>query len=321
MKREYGGRSAGYTIVEAMIFLAVTGAMFLSMMAFISGRRERTEFALAARNFEASLNDIANDVQDGYYSNVTANGSGFSCAPNSGTISNTNSGVNISVSAGTGGQGANRGCLFIGKAIQFSPNGTGMSGSQYILHVLVGRQYKGNIASNGDVDSFYDTGSGVQVLFPTPNLPSVPDASQQLTLGPSAKFGCAYYSTNPAFTPVMTGAGASWCAVNGTGNVSTDTVVFMSTFRGVALGTDDPSGSRQVDFVVPSSSRTLNKSRANAANEVNRFYNSTRSLLNPAGGLMICLESEGTDQYALVTIGGSASRYTAKTQLLEGGCT
>lgn len=321
MKRADGGQSAGYTIVEAMIFLAVTGAMFISMMAFISGRRERTEFVLSARDFETSLNDIANDVQNGYYANVTSTGREIACTPTSGAINNINSGVNVTAATMSGGQGANRGCLFIGKSIQFSPRGGGMTGSQYLVHTLIGRQYKDNNINNGDADNFYATGSGVQVVYPTANHPSVPDGSQQLTLGPSAKFGCVMYSNSAGFTPTITGIGTDWCDANATGSISTDTVVFMSTFRGVTLAGDDPAGSRQVDFVVPTRSLPLNRTIPAGANVVNTFYDHTRSLLNPNGGLMICLESEGTDQYAIITIGGNASRYTAKTEIYAGGCT
>ncbi len=69
-----GNRSTGYTIVETMIFLAVSSLMFISAMILINGRQSRAEFIQAVRVFEANLRDVANDVSTGYYANTTQAG-------------------------------------------------------------------------------------------------------------------------------------------------------------------------------------------------------------------------------------------------------
>ncbi|HSX44369.1 MAG TPA: hypothetical protein VLE69_03715, partial [Candidatus Saccharimonadales bacterium] len=63
------GQSGGFTIVETMIVLAVTGFMFFSAMLFISGQQAKTEFTQAAHETEAKINDVLNDVSTGVYNN------------------------------------------------------------------------------------------------------------------------------------------------------------------------------------------------------------------------------------------------------------
>ena len=74
MKRASGGRSHGFTIVETMIVLAVSGALFTSAIFFIGGRQQKAEFTASVRNFETSINDIANDVSDGYFADNAGTG-------------------------------------------------------------------------------------------------------------------------------------------------------------------------------------------------------------------------------------------------------
>ena len=62
----------GYTVVEVLIFLAVTSFLFVAVVATLGAQQRRTEFALAAREFDSQIQDIMNDVSTGYYYN-TAN--------------------------------------------------------------------------------------------------------------------------------------------------------------------------------------------------------------------------------------------------------
>ena len=60
-------RGGGYTIVETLIFLAVSSAMFVSAMLLISGQQNKAQFVNAVRDFEAQLRDVANNTFTGYY--------------------------------------------------------------------------------------------------------------------------------------------------------------------------------------------------------------------------------------------------------------
>lgn len=59
----------GYTIIETIIFLAVTGAVFASTITIVSGQQARTEFTQAVRDVQTRIQDISNDVTTGFYHN------------------------------------------------------------------------------------------------------------------------------------------------------------------------------------------------------------------------------------------------------------
>lgn len=102
----------GFTIVESMIVLAVTGAMFIIAMVAFNGQQERTRFSQATRDAESRISDIANDVSTGYFPEAAD----WVCRPQSGAS------PQIVNQPNAGGQGTNEGCIFLGKAIHFGPD-------------------------------------------------------------------------------------------------------------------------------------------------------------------------------------------------------
>jgi hypothetical protein len=122
---------AGYTIVETMIFLAISVAFFGSVVSTMSRQTTRTRFTESVETFEARLQDVLNDVSTGFY----PSNSDFRCIAsiNGPTFSN-----------GANQQGTNTGCVFVGKAIQFAPN-TGAG--NYNIFTMVGNRL-GTDASN-----------------------------------------------------------------------------------------------------------------------------------------------------------------------------
>lgn len=127
----------GYTIVEVMIFLAVTSALFLVAMVAINGRQAQTEFAQGARDFHSRIDDIINDASNGNFPttpNLTCNVSGDS-APN----------VN-SDSGSPKDQGTNQDCINMGKVVQLKINSKDLS-----LYTVVGRR---QTSAKNDVSNF-----------------------------------------------------------------------------------------------------------------------------------------------------------------------
>ncbi len=116
--------SRGYTIVEVMIFLVVSGALMGSAMTMISGQEEKTRFSQSVRTFEQDIQDIFNDVSTGYYSASSPENVNFKCTPGA-------SG-SVSVTAGSSEQGSNQGCVFLGKIVQLT-NGS----DQYSVYTLI----------------------------------------------------------------------------------------------------------------------------------------------------------------------------------------
>jgi hypothetical protein len=128
-------KQAGYTIVEVMIFLAVTTGLFIIANAAFSGQNERTQFSQAVRGTESQIQDWINDVNTGYYPDVA-----FNCSKGGNT--------QPTISSGSYGQGTRDGCIFVGKVVRFKD-------SRHIsLDTLAGNREK---ATGGEVESIEDT--------------------------------------------------------------------------------------------------------------------------------------------------------------------
>lgn len=100
-------KNRGFTIIEAMIVLAVTSAMFIVAMLAFNGQQERTRFTQGTRDFESKLRDVANDIRTGYFSDTKA----FTC---------NGTGTSVTFTSGTNTQGTNESCIFLGKAVQLT---------------------------------------------------------------------------------------------------------------------------------------------------------------------------------------------------------
>ena len=92
----------GFTVVETMIFLAVSGMLFFSAMTLIGGQQEKAEFNYGIQEFTAQVRDIINDVSTGFYP--------------------VDPGTNCFVTGTTTAQGTNSGCTFIGRVMHFGAN-------------------------------------------------------------------------------------------------------------------------------------------------------------------------------------------------------
>jgi type II secretory pathway pseudopilin PulG len=108
--------ASGYTIIETIIFLAVSSALMASAMAVISGKQDRTRYTQTVATFEQELKDTLNDVSTGYY----PNSGNFSCVKESFPAGRNNIKTLNITSPGNKEQGANSECIFLGKAIEFT---------------------------------------------------------------------------------------------------------------------------------------------------------------------------------------------------------
>jgi hypothetical protein len=155
----------GYTIVEVLIFIGVSAAIFFSAMTAIGGRQEQVQFAQSVREFDAKVRDILNDVTTGYFpTNETVQCEVVNGKPEITIDSDTNLGTNSE-------------CIFVGKAIQFMPDG---KGEQIAIYTLAGRRYEDEdltpttsiaeahpvaIARSGDNPSFKDATEQYDLLY------------------------------------------------------------------------------------------------------------------------------------------------------------
>jgi len=100
---------AGFTILEVMIVLVVTGVLFISAVVLINGRQNRTQFQVAINLVQQQIQQIINETNNGYFPKDTA----YTCARGV-------AGPPVLTAVASGDhQGTNSGCLFLGKVIQF----------------------------------------------------------------------------------------------------------------------------------------------------------------------------------------------------------
>lgn len=278
----------GYTIVETLIFLAVSATMFLMAMGLIRGQQNKAEFTNSVREVESRLIELTNNMATGYYQN-TAN---FSC-----TVDGTNKPV---FSASPNEQGANKDCILVGTVIKFNAD------DSYDQFTVAGARKFGSTLvtklSDAQPQAVYEAGG-----VPISNV-----APHNVTLYGS-KLGCiakAASCTPGANTAAAVGVFASLSAV-GTGintqgsSVQSDLIFYPSS-------TVDKSDNNPASVATKISSPVTSYDTAFlAANQ------------NPASGVTICLLSGTTDQYALLHLGGQtgAGNKLAVTTEIKSGST
>jgi competence protein ComGC len=131
-----GGRgTSGFTIVETLIVLAVTGFLLFVAIAAVQGRTSHTEFTQAINEVQSQVQEVVDNASDGYY----INNNDINCTAAGTTITLKNSNPNA--------EGTNVGCTLLGNALQFfSASGT------YNTYAIVGLQCAGGtspVSSNG----------------------------------------------------------------------------------------------------------------------------------------------------------------------------
>lgn len=102
-----GGKTPlGYTIIEVMIVLAVSGIMFLIAANFINGKQAKTAFTQGTNETASQIQNVIEQVSNGKYSDIPLN-----CSFD---------GTTTTVTGGAQSQGTNPTCTFLGKLLRFS---------------------------------------------------------------------------------------------------------------------------------------------------------------------------------------------------------
>jgi type II secretory pathway pseudopilin PulG len=131
----YRRGTGGYTIVEVIIVLTVSALLFAASVAGYNMQNQRTAFTDSVNNLAQDIQDVLNDVDNGFY----PSDSSFTCtAP-----ANGNPVIDPTTPSQ---QGTNTGCIFVGKAIQFAPAGTNSAALD--VYTVVGRRIKDGTAND-----------------------------------------------------------------------------------------------------------------------------------------------------------------------------
>lgn len=271
-------RVDGFTVVETMIVLAVTGGLFVAIAATLSGRQNAAEFTHAIQSVQSQIQQTINQVSQGFYPNQ----SNFGCANGAGTVQLT---------IGTNTQGTNQDCVFLGKVMQFGLPGA--NGEAYQIYTIAGLR----CGTNGVVCP------SASAIGTSPFY-----TSQPTVLGVGGDY--ADYSTSRALEYGLTTAWVrsynnSSCTSSG---CSLGSVAFLMEPGSLSSTGTYNSGAQQVDL-IPIVGTTLTQNMSQAATQINTsLQDSTLSNdapINPSSGVQICFKSGGTNQSGLITIGGS----------------
>lgn len=129
----------GYTIIEVMIVLGITGVLFSSAVLVFHGQQGKTSLSQNMYDFTSKLQSYVTEVNSGVYSDASA----YGCSISSGraTLSATS-------------PGTNNDCLFVGRAIQLIPD----SSDVYVYTIIGNRnQYSGANDTGKTAQSLEDT--------------------------------------------------------------------------------------------------------------------------------------------------------------------
>lgn len=155
----------GFTIIETLIFLAVSIVLFAAIGSSISGQQSRTQFTNSIRDIETALQDIINDVDAGYFPDNNISLAGLSC--NSSGLTSVN-------------QGTRSSCIFAGKAVQFDINA-----ETYNVYTLAGQRRPNPVPSpSRDVENIDEA-----------NPQIVPSYTEGFRLSGALKFTKVFYGT------------------------------------------------------------------------------------------------------------------------------
>jgi type II secretory pathway pseudopilin PulG len=270
------GRADGFTIVETLIVLAVTGFLFLSAVLLFAGQSRKVEFVQAVQDIQAQLQQTISEVGAGYYGNT-----GFNCSGVSG---------NVNLTTGNNAQGSNTGCIFLGKAIQFGVRDTDPQG--YYIYSIAGLQDNaGTLASARPVAIARGNATNATANFP--------DATERKHLNYGLEAVSMQYVHNGQTRPI--GAVAF---ISGLGEYSGGQL--MSGTQQVNL----------VPVGGSANGNSIRTDPAATVDAINRYMSDeTLSPKMPSGGVRICFASGGTTQSGLITIGSNGRNLSVKLDI------
>jgi hypothetical protein len=117
-------KTKGFTVIETMIFLAVSGFIFISVALMISGQLDRYQSRDAVNQVESVMRGVLNDVSNGYFPLVGKKVVSCVAVPGGRPTVNIEA---VGTGENRGTQNAdvvtgNAGCILAGKSIEFRNN-------------------------------------------------------------------------------------------------------------------------------------------------------------------------------------------------------
>ena len=252
----------GFTILEVLIFIAVSALIFVTAMTAISGRQNQVQYSQGTRDFETKMRDIINDVTTGFFPTNETVG----CEVGVGL----NDEVQIVSSFDSTQLGTNNDCIYIGKVIQFVPDG---QAEKIRVYVMAGRRY----INNEDVEPVTTIAESKPKLVYLPEDTNLQDTYEEYTLLYGMKVTRVFQPNDSG--PVEYGAVAVISNFGGSLTSESQTVQ-VGGIAGTSLGSE------------------LGNARNDALNIINRLTDDEAFVdddgyfeKNTDNGIVVCLEN------------------------------
>lgn len=273
--------SQGYTIIEVMIVLAVTGALFMAAMLMLSGQQGKAQFNEAIRDLDSKIRDNMNDVSTGNYGINT----------NIACTTSANGPVITSFVSDT--QGTNEDCVFIGRAFNFTDT------NQARIYPIVGLRRP----SGGSTEASNVSESQPRALAPTGGTDTTPNGSETYNLKGGISIAWVRYNlggvdqsiSTIAFLGEQAGYSGGLIESKATNNVNIVPV--------------------QASLLTDGSQAAAAKISAIK----NNLTGGVPTGQNPPTGVTVCVNG-GSSQYALIRIGGENRTVGTFVEIIPGSC-
>lgn len=260
----------GFTIIELIIVLTITIMLLASALALFNGRVPKAQFETGVNELSTRLTDAANQVSTGNY----PTGDNFACeTPSAG-------GIPVIDTSTPEAQGTNSDCLFLGQAIQFGDGNAGCPlgspnencNSLNFFTVVGSRLHNGGVASNIGESS--------------------PIISEDLLLRYPTAYGLFVDDVRIPGTAPSPGIGG---------------IAYVQSFGSKVSGSGTPSGAPQVQLVPLSGTRVGMPIGGGSGftDVVSSPGTNLTGAVNPETGVLVCVRSSGTDQYAIIRLGSN----------------
>ena len=281
MIRNLRTSEGGFTIMELIVVLTVAVAITASALAVFNGRIPRTRFESSVNDLASKIESTMSEISSGYY-------------PNTGVDCSVGSSGRVQISSGSTEQGENSECIFIGSLVKFGRD----TGSQ-------GSSCSPSSTGNCDVVRFY-TLVGARADSSGEPYENINDANPGINEALSQDYIIPY---GTFITKVEVGG-------------DEDSVVGLAKTFGTSLSSNgDLEGASTLELLKLTTTTTLGN---NDSNFETVFTNaggpggSKFASINPSQGVLVCLASPGTNQFATIEFGRSGATGAVERFIQEG---
>ena len=265
----------GYTIIEVLLFVALTSFLLIIAIANINGGQKQVQFSQGVRDFGSELSDIINDIPTGFF-------------PTNNALTCTVGGSRPTIDDGGGsGLGKDDKCIYVGKALQFRPDG---DDSKVLVYTLAGQR----LTAAGDLVTSIDEAAPVAVANPAD--PTFQDTIEEIPLRNGVRISRIFNGDAP--TPLAA-------------SMQYGVIAIVTTFEGTTP-TGDVSQAVQIGAVRDT---TIGSTKLQAYNMINKLQTTSPGnngeLVKATGGIVICLESDNNKKASIVvgTNGSAGTKF------------